>query len=140
MKAQFTQKDAITPGLRARIRRLDGAGRTAAMEVMGIVVQTAAREAFTDESQRVAPWPAKNDGSEATLVETTALIHSLRVEATARVVEVGSDRVYALTHQLGDDSRGIPARPYLPVVGGELTAQVREDIVSALGDWLDAEG
>jgi phage gpG-like protein len=138
MKAQFTQRDAITPELRRLVQKLDGSGRQAALEIMGEVVRTAARESFTDETARVKPWPNKKDGTPATLVLTTALSHSYRVEATPRVVTVGSDRKYALTHQLGDRSRGIPARPMLPVVAGELTAQVKADIVAAIGDWLSA--
>ncbi len=138
MKAQFTDKDGITPAIRDRIRKLEGAGRTAALEVMGIVVRDWAVQAFTDETMRAAPWPDKKDGTPATLQLTHALIHSYRVEARPRVVEIGSDRPYALTHQVGDDSRGMPARPMLPVTSsGELLPQVKEDISAALWEHLE---
>lgn len=141
MKATFTQRDAITPEIRRRLRKLDGAGKTGALEVMGIVVQTAAVESFTDETKRASPWPEKKDGTPATLQQTHALRQSYQraVVATPRVVEIGSDRPYALAHQLGRKEAGLPARPTLPVdARGELLPEVKEDILGALGDYLDA--
>ena len=38
---------------------------------------------------------------------------SFSYEASSAGVEFGSNRLYAATHQYGDDSRGIPARPFL---------------------------
>jgi phage gpG-like protein len=137
MKAFFTHKDAIGPELRERIRQLDGPGREETLEVMGLVVHARTIESFTDESSRVAPWPDKADGTPATLQLTHALRQSYRVVASPRVVEIGSDRPYALRHQLGDATPGMPARPMLPVdAGGELAPEVKRDIVEALGDHL----
>jgi phage gpG-like protein len=135
MKALFTQRDAITPKLRALLRKLDGEGRRAALEIMGIIVRDWAVEAFTDATKRAAPWPNKKDGTPATLQLTHALIHSYRVEATPRVVEIASDRPYALTHQLGRGA--IPARPMLPLIDGQLLPQVKADINAALDDYLN---
>lgn len=138
MKAYFTSTDAISRELRARLFKLDGAGRTGALEVMGMIVRDRAVEAFTDAGLRVAPWRNKKDGTPATLVKTGALKKSYRVTATPRVVEIASDRPYALRHQLGDAQPGMPARPMLPVdAAGELPVQLKEDISAALWDYLE---
>ena len=44
----------------------------------------------------------------------------------------GSNREYALTHQSGDDSRGIPARPYLGLSGENI-----EDILDLIERQID---
>ncbi len=135
MRAQFTQTDAISPALRKLIKKLDGSGREETLEVMGMVVRDWAVESFTDAGKRVKPWAPKADGTPATLQKTHALIHSYAVEATPRVVEITSDRPYAVYHQLG--TIWMDDRPMLPVDdGGELMPQVKEDINAALADYL----
>lgn len=139
MKATFTDRDAVTPGLRRLIRKLDGAGRQAALEIMGMVVRDWAVESFTDTTKRVRPWKDKKDGTPATLQVTHHLRESYQrgVRATPRIVEIGSDAPYALRHQMGDQNPGMPSRPMLPVSpDGELLAEVREEIAAALGDYL----
>lgn len=37
----------------------------------------------------------------------------LRYQASQDALELGTDRIYGASHQFGDDSRGIPARPFL---------------------------
>lgn len=43
------------------------------------------------------------------------LVDSIQHAVEGREVHVGSNLVYAATHQFGDEDRGIPARPYLGV-------------------------
>ena len=45
----------------------------------------------------------------------------------------GSNREYALTHQFGDDSRGIPARPYLGLSDDNI-----DDILDLVERQIDA--
>lgn len=47
-------------------------------------------------------------------------------------VEVGSNLIYAASHQYGDRRRRIPARPYLG-----LSRQNQSDIRSVTEDWLE---
>ena len=48
---------------------------------------------------------------------------------SASRLEIGSNRVYAATHQLGDPARNIPARPFLGLAGADKAEmlQILED-------------
>ena len=155
MKATFTIKDGITPLVSRMTNKLDSAGRKKVMEVIGMAMRNWAMEAFTDAGKRPAGWKAKRDGTPSTLqgAGTPVLRRSLRIEATASEVTVGSDRPYALIHQVGGtitakaggalrfQSGGkrftvkkvtMPARPYLPVTAsGAIMAGAAEDAMDA---------
>lgn len=63
------------------------------------------------------------------LVERGYLHDTLRYQASASGVELGTDRIYGATHQFG---RGhIPARPFLGLSSGD-----RQDILSIVSDHL----
>lgn len=49
------------------------------------------------------------------LLLTGDMFKSLDYEANFDGLSIGSDVVYAATHQYGDDSRNIPARPFLGI-------------------------
>jgi len=111
-----------------------------------------AKESFNDASKRPAPWKAKSDGSASTLKSREATLwRSLRVVSTTKTsVRIGSDRVYAAIHQFGGTIRPkkaggrlvftvggkkvfaksvtIPARPYFPVINGQLTPLAQQRI------------
>jgi len=70
-------------------------------------------------------------GSDKILVLDDYLKSLLRYFANAKELLFGSDRVYAATHQLGDESRGIPARPFLGISQDD-----ENEIVWILEDWL----
>lgn len=154
MKATLTVTDTITPQIRAMIKKLDGSGRQRVMEVIGVALRNWAMEAFTDPSMRPTPWKAKMDGSASTLQgKSPVLRRSLRVTATAKEAVIGTDRKYALIHQLGGvikakdagalhfQSGGkwftckqvtMPARPFLPVMpGGGIMPAAAEDAMDA---------
>ena len=56
---------------------------------------------------------------------------SLRYQAGASSLELGTNSIYAATHQFGDDERGIPARPFLGISKADET-----EIIEILHDYL----
>lgn len=153
MQLTLSANDLISPNIRKMAAKLDGGGRKAVLTVMGDALRFWAMEAFTDEEKRPAPWADKMDGTPSTLQSANpTLRRSLRVEASANEVVVGSDRPYALIHQLGGEIRPktgtllrfqsggvwfsvkkvtMPARPYLPITSaGGLMAGAAEEIAA----------
>jgi phage gpG-like protein len=162
MKFTLSIKDGISPKVDALLRKQSGAGRKAALAVMGMVLRDWAMEAFTDASKRPAAWKAKADGTASTLQGKSPVLRgSLRVEATAEEVTIGTDRKYALIHQVGGvitakaggalrfkGSNGkwvtvkqvtMPARPYLPVMAsGAIMPAAGEEAAAAVLDEMTA--
>lgn len=99
MKA-ILMKDTLSPALFRMLSRVRD--RASLMMAIGQRARDMAVEAFTDPSKRVAPWPAKKDGSAATLYYRGVLKQSLRLIGFDNdSATVGSDRPYAAIHQLG---------------------------------------
>ncbi len=95
------------------------------MDVVGQEVLSQTIERITQEQKAPdgTPWAdwsesyqsykaRKRDGG-AFLDASGELIDSLNYEASTNSALVGTNLVYAATHQFGDDERGITARPYL---------------------------
>lgn len=106
------------------------------MQAIGIGLVGLAKESFNNASLRPAPWPDKKDGTRATLKSREATLwRSLKVQSfSANEVKIGSDRPYASIHQLGGKTRPMPARPYFPFKGDELTKAAEKrtkDIIEA---------
>jgi phage gpG-like protein len=125
-------RDNISPALARMMARCKD--RRPILEAMGQQLVTITKKAFNDASLRAATWPAKRDGSAATLKKTGMLWQSIRItEITNTSVTVGSDRPYAAVHQLGSSRAtgrggGIPARPFFPFLSGNLTALAAKKI------------
>lgn len=119
---RVTSKDDISP----RLKRAAAAAKSPKlMHAVGTGLVGYTKRAFNFPAMRPAPWPAKKDGSPATLKSREATLwRSIRVvKAEARRVRIGSDRPYAAIHQLGGKTRPMPARPYFPfTAAGQLTA------------------
>lgn len=117
--------------LLARLRQLADADIAAAMAAVGEALRTSTLERFAREKDPDGrPWrrsirAGKTGGK--TLTITRALATSIHPESSARGVEVGTNLIYAATHQFGDSNRtirrgngrafhvNIPARPYLGI-------------------------
>ena len=56
------------------------------------------------------------------------LLESIQNYTAGEVAEVGTNLIYGATHQFGDETRGIPARPYLGV--SEANRAEIEDLVA----------
>ena len=82
-------------------------------------------------SPRYAARKKKNP--DLILVLDGFLRDTLAYNATASGLEFGSNRIYAATHQFGDDSRNIPARPWLGISADDET-----EILDILQDHLKA--
>lgn len=109
------------------------------MDVVGQEVLSQTIERITQEQKAPdgTPWAAwsesyqnykarKQDGG-AFLDASGELIDSLNYEATNDEALVGTNLVYAATHQFGDEQRNIPARPYLG-----LSKQNELDLIKAV--------
>lgn len=129
------------------------------MRAAGTMIVSMAKRAFRSPDLRPTPWPAKRDGSPATLIWKGMLISSIRIISyDAKSVDVGSDRPYALIHQLGGTitpKKGkflkftiggktifakkavMPPRPYMPFLpDGTLAPFAVEPIKEVLEDGL----
>ncbi|WP_051694163.1 phage virion morphogenesis protein [Desulfohalovibrio reitneri] len=114
-----------------------------AMEAIGEIVLTQIMDSFeTEVSPGGQPWEpstrARRTGGQ-TLSDSGTLRKSVHVEAGRDGVEVGTDLVYALIHQLGgragrNHSVQLPARPYLPTED-ELDM---DEIAATITDYLEA--
>lgn len=58
-------------------------------------------------------------------------LRQLHYTANDTELDLGTDRIYGATHQFGDPSRHIPARPFLGLDDAE-----RNELLDALADWL----
>jgi phage virion morphogenesis protein len=83
-------------------------------------------------------WPEWSDnyaktrhGNHALLQNEGYLKGSFEASVTGKNLSVGSNLVYAATHQYGDKDRGIPARTYLG-----LSDDNNDEVKSAVDDWL----
>lgn len=124
----------------AALRRLQSAG--ADMEPVfrsiGERLLINIRDGFSrQESPEGVAWaplsPAyrarKKKNADKILTARGYLHDTLRYQASASGVEIGTDRIYGATHQFGRD--GIPARPFLG-----LSESSRQDILSIVSDHL----
>lgn len=109
------------------------------MDVVGqeVLGQTVERITGEQKAPDGTPWAAwsepysehkarSRDGG-AFLDASGELIDSLNYEASKDEVLVGTNLVYAATHQFGDKKRNIPARPYLG-----LSKQNELDLIKAV--------
>ena len=104
MEVEVQTRDLISP----RVAQLTAQLRNTQplMLSIGEQVVSLTKRAFRDSSLRPAPWPAKRDGSAATLYKRGPLQESITVgSASATTVSVQSDRPYASIHQFGGRTR-----------------------------------
>jgi phage gpG-like protein len=132
--------DTATPDLK-RLAAL-GANMAPLLSAVGTGVVSLTKRAFNDAGLRPSGWAPKKDGSAATLKDTSTLWRSVRVvSADSKKVVVGSDRKYAAIHQLGGESRPMPARPFFPFdKQGRMTTRGLETIKSVAKSWVDKRG
>ena len=73
----------------------------------------------------------KKRNADLILVLNTYLGSTIAKNATNTSVEVGSNLIYAATHQFGDDERNIPARPFIGISTADET-----EIIEILKGYL----
>lgn len=124
------------------LRRLAAAGgrlRPLFVEI-GEYLDLATRERFdAAEAPDGTPWAPlspryqarKKRRRDQILVLDSFLRDQMSYAATDEQLEFGTNRIYGPTHQFGDDSRNIPARPFLG-----LSTDDQAEIVALAGEHL----
>ncbi len=124
-------RDDVTPAL----RRFAEAGPNIEQHILGIIAskfKTITIENFGYSGiARTEEWPPLSNStagrkyqrkvgrSVATLEYSEDLFRSFRIDVYPDFAEFYSLSDYASTHQYGDASRNIPARPFAPTIGTE---------------------
>jgi len=72
-----------------------------------------------------------------TLQLTGALQESISIESTPEMAVVYSDSEYALDQQEGNESTNLPARPFFPIVGEQITPYAEAQCLDAAQAELD---
>lgn len=114
--------DSLTPGLK-RLAKL-GQSPKPVLEVMGVELKNITTEAFSTPALRPVAWADKKSGGPSDLTDSTTLSKSIAVAGvTNKKVEVGLKGIDwpAAVHQFGSTSQNIPARPFFPFQGQQLT-------------------
>lgn len=130
-----------------RLRGLQEADIAAAMAAVGEAIRTSTLERFEREKDPEGrPWKksirAQRDGGKTLSISRT-LATSIHIESSAKGVEVGTNLIYAATHQFGDRNRtirrgngrtiriDIPARPYMGITEEDMqeVTHIIEDAV-----------
>jgi phage virion morphogenesis protein len=124
--------------LQRRVEAIGKFERRRLLDEIGATVESQTRRRIEDDKAdpEGKAWPAWSDryaknrhGNQSLLESKGMLIGSLgyAVALAGDQVEVGSNLIYAATHQFGDPKRNIPARPYLGL-SGEDEAELEEVI------------
>ncbi len=128
--------------MEAALGRLARAPMPELLELLGADLEAGARRRLSVEKRGPGgeAWPgwsaayAEGRPAKGGLLELSGdLIDSFRWELEGLTVSVGSPQVYALTHQLGDPGRRVPARPYLGISDADVDA-----MQTTANGWLSA--
>lgn len=101
--------DTISSDLRDKYRAINN--KAGIHSAISLGLASIAKRAFTDPSLRPTPWPARRDGSAATLRLSGTLAKSIRSSSSSEYAMVTSDRLYAAIHQLGGRTAPHTIRP-----------------------------
>lgn len=124
-------RDLLIPGF----KKASALDKRAILEAVGTQLVSISKRSFNEPALRAAPWaplkPAtiaakiRAGKSTAILKRDVVLARSWAITSlTNSSVTVATDRLYAPYHQFGAPSRGIPARPMLPFIGGPEDAKL----------------
>lgn len=131
--------EGMDRALRA-VAELGEVERSELSEGIGALIENSTKRRIANEKTAPdgTPWDGWSEGYAATrrsgqsiLVGEGNLRDSIQFFATGDEVEVGSNLIYAATHQAGREEDGIPARPYLG-----LSARDERDIKDLIEDFV----
>lgn len=151
--------DQLSPDFQRRLAAVTD--RRKIHNAIGLTLVSLTKRAFNQPDLRAAVWPAKHDGSKATLRKSGTLAKSIRVlTSSSSFVAIGTDRKYAAIHQLGGTTKPhvirpkngkalktpfgifakvnhpgskVPARPYFPFYKtGQPTPRAMRDIINTI--------
>ncbi len=139
-----TDMDEVQATLAEFLHRFDHT--LPAMEIIGETLSASVRRNF-EKGGRPESWEALSpvtlalkDGQGSTLVgrggAASGLLGSIHYQAEDSAVYVGTDKIYAATHQFGRDGGGwggadSPARPFLMIQNEDVP-----EMVEALKDYI----
>jgi len=107
-----------------------------AAEVVSQTQRRISDEKTDSEGNVWAEWSedyaAKRHSGHSLLMSEGDLVDDIHFQVEGNQVVVGSGLIYAATHQVGDDSRNIEARPFLGVSNDN-----ENDLVRILDQWAD---
>lgn len=128
--------DSMTPELRRVESMLSGAGKRQLLRAAGREFWQITRESFgANGTNRAKPWPALSAAYQKRikyhgppkLIRTGVLMNSIRLAVDNNdYAEVFTECPYASVHQYGGNH--IPARPFFPVLGIQITQYALERI------------
>jgi phage virion morphogenesis protein len=127
--------------IQARLDKLAGLDFSDVLDNIGALVESQVRRRLSEEKAGPdgADWADWSDryaktrhGGHDILRGEGDLIDSIDHQVSGNEVEIGSNLIYAATHQFGDPDRNIPERPYLGL-SSENEADIEADIVA----WLE---
>lgn len=123
---------AETKEVNILLDRLSAANKTGPlMQRIGAILQNDTKLNFRRQAAPDGtPWKATKRGGQI-LSDTRRLRNSIQHEFGNDYARVGTNVIYAATHQFGDPKRNIAARPFLGV--GKRSA---DKINTAIDDWL----
>lgn len=129
--------------LQARINRLARLNKPELLDIIGAKVESQTRRRIQDkkESPDGKSWQKWSDkyakrrpSGKTLLMNEDSLLDTITyVTVDQDSIEVGSNMIYAATHQFGDEDRKIPARPFLGISEASETELVRD-----IDDYLDS--
>jgi phage virion morphogenesis protein len=129
--------------LHARVREAQDADLHDLLDSIGQTMEDHAKRRIAESKRspagkRWAPWSQRyaktRHGGHSLLRSEGHLLDSITHQIEGKEVVVGSNLVYAATHQWGDDERKIPARSYLSEAFEDETE--REDVRDVLRVFL----
>jgi phage gpG-like protein len=131
---------------------------------MGTTFKSITEGAFNSvgASYRPTPWKPKWDGSPSNLQASTTMAKSFNLEVSSTFARLSNPMPYARIHQLGGviKAKGggklafpgaggkmvfrkqvtIPARPFYPILNGQLTPMAETKILAAGKRVIDKQG
>ncbi|MEN6375329.1 MAG: phage virion morphogenesis protein [Smithella sp.] len=128
--------------LEARVRRLSRSNKPELLDIVGALVESQTRRRIQSEKESPTgkTWPAwsakyaaKRPSGRTLLMNEDHLLDTityLRVDQDS--IEVGSNMIYAATHQFGDDDRNIPERAFLGISEANET-----ELIHNIDNYLD---
>ena len=134
--------DFETSELRSALERLQRQAKTLrpALTEIGEYLLAATEDRFAEQVDPAGrPWAPLSPGYRAKKRRHQDLIlmldgylkGTLAKRVSAARLEIGSNRIYAATHQLGDAARNIPARPFLGLASAD-----KAEMLAILEDHL----
>lgn len=125
--------------LQDQLRKLSAWQSSNLLDNVGAIVESQTRRRISDEKTAPdgtswAPWSERyaktRNANQSLLVSQGYMLDTLLHQSVGRSdVEIGSNKVYAPTHQAG--SSRIPERPFLG-----LSRSNEDEVVSVVEDWL----